>query len=44
MPYAVMCTANGPTARNILWGSMLLRRATHPCAGAFLAAPDGIGA
>ena len=28
MPYGVMCTAKGPTARWSLWGSMLLRRAT----------------
>ena len=28
MPYEVMCTAKGPTARCRLWGWMLLRRAT----------------
>ena len=28
MPYGVMCTAKGPTARWNLWGWMLLRRAT----------------
>ena len=28
MPYGVMCTAKGPTARWGLWGWMLLRRAT----------------
>ena len=28
--YAVMCTANGPTARCSLWGRMSLRRATAP--------------
>ena len=28
MPYGVMCTAKGPTARWSLWGWMLLRRAT----------------
>ena len=28
MPYGVMCTAKGPTARCSLWGWMLLRRAT----------------
>ena len=28
MPYGVMCTAEGPTARWSLWGSMLLRHAT----------------
>ena len=28
MPYGVMCTAKGPTARCSLWGWMSLRRAT----------------
>ena len=28
MPYGVMCTAKGPTARWSCWGWMLLRRAT----------------
>ena len=28
VPYGVMCTAKGPTARWSLWGWMLLRRAT----------------
>ena len=28
MPYGVMCTAKGPTARCSSWGWMLLRRAT----------------
>ena len=28
MPYGVMCTAKGPTARWSFWGRILLRRAT----------------